>query len=154
MQLTKEDLAALVSGMNLQGAQVNIGAEQVTYSGNIINHAPTPDADTNVKNAITRLMEQTDEAGRPVFQWQNQWYAVFRILVDYHHWPDSMAAFERKINAMQLPLRVPCKEESLKKVSIEPPFSKPFEEWKPKGNPTQYERMNTTAQTFKQLMDE
>lgn len=44
MQLSKEDLAAITSGMNLQGAQVNIGAENVTYSGNIINHAPSPEA--------------------------------------------------------------------------------------------------------------
>lgn len=154
MQLTKEDLAAIAGGMNLQGAQVNIGAQNVTYSGNIVNHAPDAADDANVKEAIQKLMKQTRQDGEPVFETQGQWYAVFRILVDYHQWPDNMAEFCRRVSAMHLQgVKVECKEDSLKKINALPPFFKPFDQWQPYNNPLQYDRLFQVAQSFKQLMD-
>lgn len=148
---------------NLQAEHINVqapsstcfvGGQHVHMQQATGNQASATDPDSHVKEAIQRLMEQTQPDGTYVFQTQTQWYAVYRILVDYHHWPDSMAAFERRINDMQLALRVPCKEESFKKINTQTPYYRPFEEWKPKDNPTLYNRLRQTAQHFKQLMDQ
>lgn len=153
MSLSAEEIAKIMQGVNLQGAQVNIGAQNVTYSGNIINHAPAADADAHVKDALQKLMQQKRDDGQPVFQKQGQWYAVYRILVDCYQWPDNMAAFCRRIQDMHIE-GVPCKEDSLKNINGQPPFFKPFDQWQPQGNQVQFDRLYLAAQTFKDFMDE
>lgn len=128
------------------------GVKNVTQ--HIYGSMPQQGEDQHIKQAIKQLLNKTTEDGKPLMQNQGQWYAVYRILVDYCKWPTSMAAFCRRINDMGFELPIKCDEASLKKINVQPPFFKPFCEWKAMGNATQYDRQYIVAQTFKEIVDE
>ncbi len=108
-----------------------------------------------IKAALDRLMEERTADGSYLFHQQVQWYAVYRILVDYWGWRDgALADFCRRINAMGTKWRVACKIDGVKKINQTPPFFKAFSEWEETGNVATYTRQQSVARRFQELMEE
>lgn len=113
------------------------------------------EADEHLKNALETLMEEKGEDGKPLFQTQAQWFAVYRILTDEYGWKDgALAEFCRRINQLGLQLDIACKLDGIKKVNQMAPFYKAFSEWEPQGNVTAYRRQESVARRFQELMRE
>ncbi|MBD9300572.1 MAG: hypothetical protein EGS41_11670 [Prevotella sp.] len=111
--------------------------------------------DERLKNVLETLMQEKDEDGKPLFCTQAQWYAVYRILVDDYGWKDNaLKEFCRRINTLDIKFEIPCKNEGIKKVNQTAPFYKAFSEWEPMGNEITYNRQESVARRFKQLMRE
>ncbi len=107
-----------------------------------------------IKAALDRLMEERTADGSYLFHQQVQWYAVYRILVDYWGWRDgALADFCRRINAMGTKWRVACKQDGVKKINQTPPFFKAFSEWEETGNVATYTRQQSVARRFQELME-
>ncbi len=107
-----------------------------------------------IKAALDRLMEERTADGSYLFHQQVQWYAVYRILVDYWGWRDgALADFCRRINAMGTKWRVACKIDGVKKINQTPPFFKAFSEWEETGNVATYTRQQSVARRFQELME-
>ncbi len=107
-----------------------------------------------IKAALDRLMEERVADGSYLFHQQVQWYAVYRILVDYWGWRDgALADFCRRINAMGTKWRVACKIDGVKKINQTPPFFKAFSEWEETGNVATYTRQQSVARRFQELME-
>ncbi len=107
-----------------------------------------------IKAALDRLMEERVADGSYLFHQQVQWYAVYRILVDYWGWRDgALADFCRRINAMGTKWRVACKIDGVKKINQTPPFFKAFSEWEETGNVATYTRQQSVARRFRELME-
>ncbi len=122
--------------------------------GNKYVGVPETADNARVKAALERLMEEKEPGGKPLFQTQSQWYAVFRILCDEYAWGNSLSNFCRRINCMGVPFRVVCKLDGLKKVNVIMPFFKPFSEWSPQGNQASYVRQHSVAKRFAEIMAE
>ena len=109
----------------------------------------------HIKNALSILMDEKTADGKPLFQTQGQWFAVYRILCDEYDWKDgALSEFCRRIKDLGVEWRVPCKLEGIKKMNQTSPFYKPFSEWTPQGNRTTYDRLQQVALRFQQLMQE
>lgn len=120
-----------------------------------VGRAAASAEDERLKNALETLMQEKDENGKPLFCTQAQWYAVYRILVDDYGWKDNaLKEFCRRINQLGVKFEFPCKNEGIKKVNQTAPFYKAFSEWKPMGNEITYNRQESVARRFKQLMKE
>ncbi len=73
----------------------------------------------DVKSAIEKLMEARDENGTYIMRDQDQWYAVFRVLSAKCGFPQKPKNFVVTMANLGLDnLRVPCKYESFRKVSL------------------------------------
>lgn len=111
--------------------------------------------DERLKNVLETLMKEEDENGKALFCTQTQWYAVYRILVDYYGWRDNaLAEFCRRINKLGIRFEIPCKLDGIKKVNQTAPFYKDFSEWEPEGIEIAYNRQANVARKFKELMEE
>lgn len=109
----------------------------------------------HIKNALSILMDEKTADGKPLFQTQAQWFAVYRILTDDYGWKEgALSEFCRRINQLGAEWRLPCKLEGIKKINQNAPFYKPFSEWEPQGNQTTYDRQQQVALRFQQLMQE
>lgn len=109
----------------------------------------------HLKNALAALMDEKETDGKPLFQTQAQWFAVYRILSDCYGWKDNaLSEFCRRINALGMKWQVACKLDGIKKVNQTAPFYKAFSEWEPMGNQTAYDRQVKVASRFKELMEE
>ena len=113
------------------------------------------EAEEHLKNALSLLMDEQDTDGKPLFQTQAQWFAVYRILTDNYGWKDgALADFCRRINALGMEWRVICKVDDLKKVNQTAPFYKAYSEWEAQGNATAYTRQDQVARRFQEIMQE
>ena len=73
----------------------------------------------DVKSAIEKLMEARDENGTYIMRDQDQWYAVFRVLSAKCGFPQKSKDFVVTMANLGLDnLRVPCRYESIRKVSF------------------------------------
>ena len=141
---------------NYGGTHYNQGAaieQQIIYAANDTkqqvnaNTISTADStDEKLKTMISKLMDEKDSNGKYVFKEQQQWYAVYRIMADHHLCRDNdLAGFCRMIDNLHLPLRVACDYASLKKVNAQAPYFKPYDEWMPKGNTLQYDKLKAVG---------
>jgi hypothetical protein len=141
---------------NYGGTHYNQGAaieQQIIYAANDTkqqvnaNTISTADStDEKLKTMISKLMDEKDSNGKYVFSQKQQWYAVYRIMADHHLCRDNdLAGFCRRINDLHLPLRVGCDNENLKKVNAQAPYFKHYDEWEPKGNTLQYDKLKAVC---------
>lgn len=108
-----------------------------------------------LRAALERLMEEQGSDGKPLFQTQAQWYAVYRILVDDYGWKEgALSDFCRRIGRLGVKWRVGCKADCLKRINQTSPFYKAFSEWEPQGSKAIYDRQALVAERFRELMEE
>jgi hypothetical protein len=99
------------------------------------------------------------EVEEPLFNRQNHWQAIYRILVDKKFCKDSdFDGFDLFINkVMPSKVNAPYKKSSVKQIS-QTDFNKPFAKWKfdaeTSGTLRPYERMKAIAQRFLELLEE
>ena len=94
-----------------------------------------------------------------LFNRQNHWQAIYRILVDKKFCKDSdFDGFDLFINkVMPSEVNAPYKKSSVKQIS-QTDFNKPFAKWKfdaeTSGTLRPFERMKAIAQRFLELLEE
>lgn len=94
-----------------------------------------------------------------LFNRQNHWQAIYRILVDKKYCKDSdFDGFDLFINkVMPSKVNAPYKKSSVKQIS-QTDFNKPFEKWKfdaeTSGTLRPFERMKAIAQRFLEILME
>ena len=111
-----------------------------------------------IRHCITLLMQEKC-GNEPLFNQQNHWQAVYRILVDKGYCRDSdfdgFDAFIRRV--MPEEVNKPYKKDSVKQIS-KTDFALPFERWHydPQTSTTRkpYDRMVAIATRFKEILEE
>ena len=77
-------------------------------------HLVTPSGQ-QVKDALERLLEATDENGKRIFTQQYQWYAVWKVLRGYKY-PERYGEFAETMQGMLGDTNPACKFESFRKI--------------------------------------
>lgn len=114
---------------------------------------------TLLMNERFKVTKNGKEVEEPLFNLQNHWQAVYRILVDKKYCKDSdfdgfdlfiKKVMPDKVNALY-------KKSSVKQIS-QTDYNKPFAKWKydpqTSGTLKPYERMKAVAQRFLELLEE
>ena len=112
-----------------QGKQPSVDASQAD------SEPPAPEAeateplddDERFAHAIVHVMEQRTPSGVYLFTSKSQWVSIYRILVDYHGFPEGYTEFLRRIEAMHTDFRVPCTYDAL--ADISGVFARRFSQW-------------------------
>lgn len=119
-----------------------------------------------IRLCITLLMNERFKVTKngklveePLFNLQNHWQAIYRILVDKKYCKDSdfdgFDLFIKKV--MPSEVNAPYKKSSVKQIS-QTDFNKPFEKWKfdaeTSGTLRPYDRMKAVAQRFLEILEE
>ena len=124
-----------------------------------LNQSDKPiSVEDRIRHSIELLMKEQYD-GEPLFNQQNHWQAVYRILVDKEYCRDSdfegFDAFILKV--MPSKVNKPYKKDSVKHIS-QTSFILPFDRWKYdsslSGNRKPYERMVLIATRFKAILEE
>lgn len=124
-----------------------------------LNQSDKPiSVEDRIRHSIELLMKEQYD-GEPLFNQQNHWQAVYRILVDKEYCRDSdfegFDAFILKV--MPNKVNKPYKKDSVKHIS-QTSFVLPFDRWKYdsslSGNRKPYERMVLIATRFKSILEE
>ncbi len=110
-----------------------------------------------IRNCIALLMKER-LGDKPLFNRQNHWQAIYRILVDKGYCRDSdfegFDLFIKKV--MPAEVNKPYKKGSVKQIS-QTDYNKPFDKWKYDGETSgKYEifaRMQAVARRFKELLE-
>ena len=99
--------------------EVEAGATQINnFYGKHAEGALTQ-TEQDIHEALEGLMDARDEAGEVVMHDLDQWYAVFRVLSQFCGFPTKPKEFEQSMHNMGADeLRVPCKYESFRKVTL------------------------------------
>lgn len=119
-----------------------------------------------IRRCLERLMLERitvkkggKEVEESLFNRQNHWQGVYRILVDKKYCKDSdFEGFDTFIlKVMPVQVNKPYKKESVKQIS-KTDFNIPFEKWKydgeTSGNRKVYDRMYAVVKRFKELLEE
>ena len=114
---------------------------------------------TLLMNERFKVTKNGKEVEEPLFNLQNHWQAVYRILVDKKYCKDSdfdgFDLFIKKV--MPDKVNAPYKKSSVKQIS-QTDFNKPFEKWEydaeTSGTRKPYERMKAIAQRFLEILEE
>lgn len=62
--------------------------------------APAKGSEQDIKEALRKLLEATDEEGKKIFTEKAQWYAVYRVLSEHCGYPKTMSDFSRIMTNM------------------------------------------------------
>ncbi len=83
------------------------------------NEVPLTITDKEIKEALVKLQEETDETGKPLWHDLDQWYAVFRVLSKFCGYPSKPKEFEKTMKNLGADdLRLPCKYDNFRKVTL------------------------------------
>ena len=119
-----------------------------------------------IRRSLERLMQERimvkrkgKEVEEPLFNLQNHWQGIYRILVDKKYSMDAdfegFDSFIRK--ALPKDVNKPYSKESVKQIS-KTDFNIPFEKWKYNGETSGkriiYDRMYAVAKRFKEFLEE
>ena len=116
------------------------------------------DAAERIRHCIALLMQEKC-GNEPLFNQQNHWQAVYRILVDKGYCRDSdfdgFDAFIRRV--MPEEVNKPYKKDSVRNIN-KTSFNKPFDRWRydpdDYGTRKPFERMVAIARRFKEILEE
>ena len=116
------------------------------------------DATERIRHCIALLMQEKC-GNEPLFNQQNHWQAVYRILVDKGYCRDSdfdgFDAFIRRV--MPEEVNKPYKKDSVKQIS-QTDFIRPFDEWafdmQTSKTRRPFDRMVTIARRFREILEE
>lgn len=93
-----------------------------------VTEEPEPlSEDERIARAIIYVMELRTPRGAYLFTSKSQWVSIYRILVDYHGFPDGYTEFLHRIEAMHTDFRVPCTYDAL--ADICGVFARRFSQW-------------------------
>ena len=114
---------------------------------------------TLLMNERFKVTKKDKEVEEPLFNLQNHWQAIYRILVDKNYCKDSdfdgFDLFIKKV--MPSEVNAPYKKSLVKQIS-QTDFNKPYEKWKydpqTSGTLKPYERMKAVAQRFLEILAE
>lgn len=119
-----------------------------------------------IQRSLERLMQERikikkggKEVEEPLFNLQNHWQGVYRILVDKKYSMDAdFEGFDTFIcKVMPKAINKPYSKESVKQIS-KTDYNIPFEKWKYNGETSGkrniYERMYTVTKRFKEILEE
>lgn len=106
--------------------------------------------DAEIADAIKTLLHE--------FTTITQWVAIYRILVDYHGFPQPFSYFCKRINRLMpnFKSRFACDYQAIQKGIGNGILKKPYAEWKvyqPKKNDKVFPRQKRTAERFMQLLE-
>ena len=115
------------------------------------------DAADGLRHCITLLMQEKC-GNEPLFNQQNHWQAVYRILVDKGYCRDSdfdgFDTFIRRV--MPVEVNKPYTKASVKQIS-QTDFVRPFEEWmfdmQTSKTRRPFDRMTAIAQRFREILE-
>ena len=140
--------------------QINIGAYPGPPKGreNGVMKSSKEDAAECIRHCISLLMQEKC-GNEPLFNQQNHWQAVYRILVDKGYCRDSdfdgFDAFIRTV--MPEEVNKPYSKGSLKQIS-QTDFVRPFNEWRydvlTSKTRKPYDRMVAVARRFLEVLEE
>lgn len=107
-------------------------------------------SDAEIASAIKALLHE--------FTTITQWVAIYRILVDYHGFPQPFSLFCRRIYTMMpgFKSRFACDYQAIQKGIGNGILKKPYDEWltyQPKKNDKVFPRQKRTAERFLQLLE-
>ena len=115
--MTKEEMMAAIEAIGKGGITVRgdlVLEKKVDYevanveSGGIGiqitngKDVPLTTSDKDIKAAIEALLSERDSAKRRLFQNKKQWWAVYRVLSFFCHYPKQMTSFKTKITDMDI----------------------------------------------------
>lgn len=95
----KGDIVALKVVENEFG---NIEAGGIGIQNNIIKDVPLTVSDKDIKATLEALLKERDDNGKLLFKNKKQWWAVFRVLSTFCHYPKQMKSFKTKITDMDI----------------------------------------------------
>jgi len=115
--MKKEDIQAALEAIGKSGITVKgdlVLEKKVDYevanveNGGIgiqINNGkddPLTVTDKDIKAALEELLKERDDNDKLVFQNIKQWWAVYRVLSEFCHYPKQRTTFVKKINDMKI----------------------------------------------------
>ena len=95
----KGDIVALKVVENEFG---NIEAGGIGVQNNIVKDVPLTVSDKDIKSSLEALLKQKDDNDRLLFKNKKQWWAVYRVLSTFCHYPKQMTSFKTKITDMEI----------------------------------------------------
>jgi len=97
-----------------------------TATPEVVADSDEPSCDTIIKRVILMLME-LKKKGEYLFYSKSHWVSIFRILVDYYGFPQSINQFCQRIQQMGDDFRIPCTYNALSR--IDGILGKSFSKW-------------------------
>ncbi len=138
---------------------VMAAAQQQTLPPTTSTANKKPDlTDSHICHCLERLMAEIWLQGKPLFNQQNHWQAVFRILSDFEKFADDdFDGFDSWVVRVVPPqLRQLYRKQSVKNIS-QTLFNKKFEKWaydpKLMKKREPYDRMERIARLFKEMLE-
>lgn len=95
----KGDIVALKVVENEFG---NIEAGGIGVQNNFVKDVPLTVSDKDIKATLEALLKQKDDHDKLLFKNKKQWWAVYRVLSIFCHYPKQMTSFKTKITDMEI----------------------------------------------------
>lgn len=144
----------------------NVNSEDTCQEGTTSKETQASELEDGIRRSLERLMLESiiikkggKEVEEPLFNLQNHWQGVYRILVDKKYSMDAdFEGFDTFISkAMPKVVNKPYSKESVKQIS-KTDFNIPFERWEYNGETSGtrkvYERMFAVTKRFKEILEE
>lgn len=80
----------------------NIEAGGIGIQNNIVKDVPMTVSDKDIKATLEALLKEKDDNGKLLFKNKKQWWAVYRVLSAFCHYPKQMTSFKTKITDMEI----------------------------------------------------
>lgn len=80
----------------------NIEAGGIGVQNNIIKDVPLTVSEKDIKATIESLLKEKDDKDKLLFRNKKQWWAVYRVLSTFCHYPKQMTSFKTKITDMEI----------------------------------------------------
>ncbi len=80
----------------------NIEAGGIGIQNNIVKDVPLTVSDKDIKTTLEALLKQKDDEDKLLFKNKKQWWAVYRVLSTFCHYPKQMTSFKTKITDMEI----------------------------------------------------
>lgn len=122
-----------VVNLSVDKAEVKVNGKTVSKPTTMSsNPRVNSSQETLIISCIETLMEELGSDGKPIFKFQNQWMAIFRVIVDKNLGAskDDYKGFCDWINRLKPDgFRIKLSYESLKKIN-DNIYSKPYKNWR------------------------
>ena len=80
----------------------NIEAGGIGVQNNYAKDVPLTVSDKDIKATLEALLKEKDDKGKLLFRNKKQWWAVYRVLSTFCHYPKQMTSFKTKITDMEI----------------------------------------------------
>ena len=80
----------------------NIEAGGIGIQNNIVKDVPLTVSEKDIKATLEALLKEKDENEKLLFKNKKQWWAVYRVLSTFCHYPKQMNSFKIKITDMEI----------------------------------------------------